>query len=149
MSVLGRRRIGRDSGDSTSPASVTQKETVENQVLLGNLQGRAAASLFFNLFFWRHWVLAAAGGLSLVTDSNLLVTFVAVRGPLVVVASPAAEHRALGTRASAVVAHWLSSTGFVVEAPGFSYPMPWGISLDQGLNPCVLHWQADSHPLSP
>ena len=86
MSVLGRRRIGRDSGDSTSPASVTQKETVENQVLLGNLQGRAAASLFFNLFFWRHWVFAA-GGLSLVTDSNLLVTFVAVRGPLVVVAS--------------------------------------------------------------
>ena len=24
----------------------------------------------------------------------------------------------------------------------------WGISLTQGLNPCLLHWQADSLPLS-
>ena len=148
MSVLGRRRISRDSGDSTSPASVTQKETGKSSIA-GGIFKEGLLLRYFLTFFWRHWVLAAAGGLSLLTDSNLLVTFLAVRGPLVVVASPAAEHRALGTRASVVVAHWLSSKGFVVEAPGLSYPMSWGISLDQGLNPCVLHWQADSHPLSP
>ena len=53
---------------------------------------------YFLTFFWWHWVLVAAGGLSLVTDSDL-VTFVAARGPLIAVASPAEEHSALGTRA--------------------------------------------------
>ena len=30
---------------------------------------------------------------------------------------------------------------------GFSCSVPCGIFLDQGLNSCPLHWQADSHPL--
>ena len=34
----------------------------------------------------------------------------------------------------------------VVEMHGFSCPMTCGILLDQGSNPCPLHWQADSHP---
>ena len=59
--------------------------------------------------------------------------------------------RALGSRASVVVARRLSScssqacTGSVVVAHGFSCPMACGIFLDQGLNP---HWQAWSLPLS-
>ena len=57
--------------------------------------------------------------------------FIAVRGPLTVAASPAAEHR-LQTRR-------LSSCG---SRPSRSAAC--GIFLDQGTNPCPLHWQADS-----
>ena len=56
--------------------------------------------------------------------------------------------------ASVVVARGLSSCGFralehspVVAVHGLS-PAACGICLRQGLNPCLLHWQADSLPLS-
>ena len=55
--------------------------------------------------------------------------------------------RALGTRASVVVAHRLQSAGSVVVAHGLSCSVACGIFLDQGSNPCPLHWQADSQPL--
>jgi len=42
------------------------------------------------------------------------------------------------------VAPVLSSTGSVVVAHGLSYSAACGIFLDQGSNPCPLHWQADS-----
>ena len=38
--------------------------------------------------------------------------------------------------------------GSVVVALGVSCSMTGGILLDQGLNPCLLHWQADPIPLS-
>ena len=60
--------------------------------------------------------------------------FVAVRGLLIAVASLVAA-RALGARASVVVAH------------GLSCSQACGIFLDQESNPCPLHWQADSYPL--
>ena len=37
--------------------------------------------------------------------------------------------------------------GSVLEENGLSCPMAGGIFLDQGLNSCPLHWQADSQPL--
>ena len=56
---------------------------------------------------------------------------------------------------------WLGSTGFslmwllllqsvgsVVLVLGFTCSEGCGIFLDQGLNPCPLHWQEDSLPLS-
>ena len=49
---------------------------------------------------------------------------------------------------SVVGTPWLSSTGSVVVALGPSCSMAWGIFLDQGPNPCVLHWQTGSLPLS-
>ena len=52
-----------------------------------------------------------------------------------------------GTRASVVVARGFQSTGSVVVAHGLSCSMACGIFPDQGLNPCPLHWQADSYPL--
>ena len=58
--------------------------------------------------------------------------FVAVRGLLIAVASLCCGARALGTRASVVVAHGLSGSAAC------------GIFPDQGLNPCPLHWQASS-----
>ena len=42
-------------------------------------------------------------------------------------------------------AQWLWHVGF---AHGLSYSAACGILSDQGLNPCLLHWQADSLSLS-
>ena len=52
--------------------------------------------------------------------------------------------RALGTRASVVVARGLESAGSVFVAHGFSCSMACGIFPGQGSNLCPLHWQADS-----
>ena len=61
--------------------------------------------------------------------------FIAVRGPLTIVASFVAEHR-LQTRR-------LSSCGSRASCYAAC-----GIFPDQGSNPRPLHWQADSQPLS-
>ena len=53
-----------------------------------------------------------------------------------------------GGKASAVAAPGLVSTGSVLVAQGLSCSEACGIFLDQGSNPCPLHWQADSLPLS-
>ena len=50
--------------------------------------------------------------------------------------------------ASAVVAPGLQRAGSVVVAPGLTCSVACGIFPDQGSNPCLLHWQADSLPLS-
>ena len=55
---------------------------------------------------------------------------------------------AQGHVGSAVAAPALSSTGSTAVAHRFSYSVACGIFPDQGLNPCLLHWQADSLPLS-
>ena len=55
--------------------------------------------------------------------------------------------QALGTWASVVVACRLQSTGSVVVAHRLSCSTACGIFLEQGSNPCHLHWQADSQPL--
>ena len=52
--------------------------------------------------------------------------------------------RALGAQASVVVARRLESTGSVVVVHGLSCFVACGFFPDQGLNPCPLHWQADS-----
>ena len=55
--------------------------------------------------------------------------------------------RALGARASVVVARRLQSTGSVAVAHRPICSVACGILPDQGSNPCPLHWQADSQPL--
>ena len=55
--------------------------------------------------------------------------FIAVRGPLLL--------RSTGFRRA----------GAVIVARGPSRSTACGIFPDQGSNPCVLHWQADSQPL--
>ena len=69
--------------------------------------------------------------------------FVVVCGLLTAVASLVAEH-GLYARASVVVARGLQSVGSVVVAHGLSCSAACGIFPDQDLNPCPLHWQADS-----
>ena len=56
---------------------------------------------------------------------------------------PCCGARALGMRVLLAVAHELSSCG-----DGLSCSSAHGIFPDQGLNPRLLHWQADSLPLS-
>ena len=51
--------------------------------------------------------------------------------------------QALGCGPLVVAAHGLESTGSVVMAQGLSCSMASGIFLDQGLNPCLPHQQAD------
>ena len=69
-------------------------------------------------------------GLSLVAASR--AHSVAVRRLLTAVSFLAAEHGALGTQPSVDVVHELS------------WPMACGIFLNQGSNPCPLHWHVDS-----
>ena len=64
--------------------------------------------------------------------------------------------QALGAWATGVAPHglsrcgsWILDTGSVVVARGLSCSAACGIFPDQGLNPCLLHWQVDSLPLSP
>ena len=68
-------------------------------------------------------------------------------GLLIVVVSLVAEP---GFRASRfrVVVPRLKSTGSIVVVHGLSCSTPYGILPDQGLNLCLLQWQADSLPLS-
>ena len=80
--------------------------------------------------------------------------FAAVRGLLIVVASPSAEHglqargpQQLWRAGSAVVARGLQSAGSAATAHGPSCSTARGILLDQGSNPHPSHWQADSQPL--
>ena len=60
--------------------------------------------------------------------------FIAVRGPLTIAASPVTEHR-LQTRR-------LSNCGSRAQLLRGMWDPP-----RPGLEPCTLHWQADSQPL--
>ena len=93
--------------------------------------------ILFILFidFWLCWVFVAVRELGLF--------FVVVCGLLTAVASRCGAW-ALGLRASVVVAHGLQSAGSVVVAHGLNCSVACGNFLDHGLNPCPLHWQADS-----
>ena len=74
----------------------------------------------------------------------------AVRGAwlLTALTSPFAEHGSRAMWVSAVTVPRLWSTGLVVVAYGLSCSATCRIFPDQGSNPCLLHWQADSLPPS-
>ena len=85
------------------------------------------------LFFWLRWVFIAARGLSLVAASwgysLLWCACFSLQWLLLL--------RSTGSRRA----------GSVVVAHGLSCSSACGIFLDQGSNPCPLHWQTDSQPL--
>ena len=85
------------------------------------------------LFFWLCWVFVSVQGLSLVVASGDHSSSRCVGLP----PPRPLPLRSTGPRhaGSAVVAH------------GPSCSTACGILPDQGLNPCPLHWQADSQPL--
>ena len=95
-------------------------------------------SFFFfliNLFiyFWLCWVFVSVRGLSLVAasggHSSSRCAGLSLSRPLLL--------RSTGSRCA----------GSVVVAHGPSCSAARGILPDQGPNPCLLHWQADSQPL--
>ena len=103
--------------------------------------------IYINLFilfiyFWLRWVFVAACRLSLVAVSGATL-HCRVRASHCSGFSCCGAW-ALGAWASVVVAHGLQSAGSVVVAPGHSCSVACGIFLEQGSNPCPLHWQADS-----
>ena len=59
------------------------------------------------------------------------------------------DHWLKGAWASVVMVPGLPSTGSIAMAHELSCSTACGIFLDQGLNPCLLHGQANSLPLSP
>ena len=67
---------------------------------------------------------------------------------LITVASLVAEHRLQGWRASLTAGPGLQSTGSIIVEQELSRSMACGIFLDEGSNPCLLHWQVDSLPRS-
>ena len=85
------------------------------------------------------------GAYSVVEVHGLLsavVSLVASMGPR------ALRFQQLRHEGSVVVAPGLWSTGSIAVAHRLNYSAACGIFPDQGSNPCLLHWQADSLPLS-
>ena len=83
--------------------------------------------MLFKKINWLHWVFVATSGLSLAVASRGY-SLLAVRGLLIAVASPGAEHRPSGAQA------------LVVAAQRLSCPVACGIFLHWGSNLCPLHW---------
>ena len=91
----------------------------------------------FCLFIWLGWVFAAELGLlASLGERGLLPGCDAHRLPQL-----RGEHRV-----DAAPGLW--GTGSVVVAQGLACSVARGIFPDQGSNPCLLHCQADSLPLS-
>ena len=92
--------------------------------------------IYFYLFiylFWLCWVFVSVRGLPLVAvsggHSSSWCAGLSLSRPLLL--------QSTGSRRA----------GSVVVAHGPSCSAACGIFPDQGLNPCALHWQADSQPL--
>ena len=115
--------------------------------------------LIFNLFiyFWLHWVFAAAHGLSLVAASgsysSLWSASLSLRWSLLLwstgsrctgLSSCGTWAQQLRLMGAVVVAHGLQSAGSVAVAHWLSCSAACGILPHQGSNPCSLHWQVDS-----
>ena len=89
--------------------------------------------IYLFIYFWPCWVFVSVRGLSLVAasggHSSSWCAGLSLSRPLLL--------RSIGSRPA----------GSVVVAHGPSCSVACGIFLDQGSNPCPLHWQADSQPL--
>jgi hypothetical protein len=93
-----------------------------------NLLFKKKKNFIYLLSFWLHWMLSAASGLSVAVGSG-----------------GCSPEQCTGCRVHGL--QWLWHTSLAVVERGLSCPMACGIFLEQGLNPCPLHWQADSYPL--
>ena len=89
--------------------------------------------IYLFIYLWLRWVFVSVRGLSLVAasggHSSSRCAGLSLSRPLLL--------QSTGSRRA----------GSVVVAHGPSRSAACGIFPDQGLNPCSLHWQADSQPL--
>ena len=81
-------------------------------------------------------LVVAGGGCLLVVLHRILIAVASRSGAQV-----------CSVQGSGIAAPTLWSTDSVAVAHGLSCSAAFGILLDQGSNPCLLHWQADSLPL--
>ena len=92
-----------------------------------------ASFIYLFIYFWLCWVFVSVRGLSVVVasggHSSSRCAGLSLSRPLLL--------RGTGSR----------HAGSVVVAHGLSCSAACGILLDQGSNPCPLHWRADSQPL--
>ena len=104
----------------------------------GSVIGTLFLFLFFKfiylfIYFWLCWFFVSVPGLSLVAasggHSSLRCADLSLLRPLLL--------RSTGSRRA----------GSVIVAHGPSCSVACGIFPDQGSNPCLLYWQADSQPL--
>ena len=102
--------------------------------------------IYFRIYFWPCWVIVAVCGLSLVRSMELLSSC----GVKVSHCSGFScwGVQALGTQASIAVAPRLQSIGSIIVAHRLRCSVAYRIFPNQGSNPCLLLWQADSLPLS-
>ena len=101
------------------------------------------------VYSWQCRVLVATQTFSSCRGHSLA----AVHGLLTAVASLVSEQGLRGSWTSEVAARGLGSCGSQslehrLNGSGISCPSTGGILPDQGSNPCLLHWQVDSLPLS-
>ena len=96
--------------------------------------------------FWAQGLLFAFFHLPHCTGSSLLCKFFSSRGEQGLLSSHGTRTSHCGSF-SCCGARALGQVGSVVVAHGLHCPRACGIFLDQGSNPCPLHWQADSYPL--
>ena len=108
--------------------------------------------LYIILFiYWLWCVFAAARGLFLVGGATLHCgAWTSHYSGFSCCRTRALGHWAqqLPLRGSVVAVPGLQSTCSIVVVPGPGCLAAHGIFSDQGSNPCLLHWQADSSPLS-
>ena len=109
------------------------KNTMFISLFLFFPQGVSFLFICLFIYLWLCWVFVSVRGLSLVAasggHSSSRCAGLSLSRPLLL--------RSTGSRraGSAIVAH------------GPSHSAACGIFPDQGSNPCLLHWQADSQPL--
>ena len=120
---------GRKELDRTERLNWTAVNYTHVISLKARIENHLLKKVYLFIYFWLHWVFAAAHGLPLA----------AMRGLLGVVASRVAECelqelRLTGSRASA---------GSAVAVCGLICSSACGIFPDQGSNPGLLHWQVD------
>ena len=105
------------------------------QCQMGKVEGKVVVvteekGLYFFFFFWLRWVFIAARRLSLVAASGGYSSL-----------------QCAGFSLWWLLLLWSTGSrlmGSVVVAHGLSCSTACGIFPDQGLNPCPLHWEADS-----
>ena len=97
------------------------------------------------IYFWLCWVFVATHGLYLVAASGgyslLWCAGFSLRWHLLLWSTGS---RCTGFSSCGMQSQQLWHAGSVVVARGLSCSEACGIFLDQGSNPCPLHWQADS-----
>ena len=99
------------------------------------------------IYLWLHGVFVAACRLSLVAVSRDYASFRCLNillQRLLLFQSRGSRHTGFSTCGLRTLEHRFSSC---VQQPRLNCSQECGILLDQGLNPCLLHWQVNSYPL--